>query len=295
MFESLAPSLTPAARTSTLASTLTSTMPSRLLPLRSLPPAVATRQSAPVALRQAPSASQAPLAAADAPGTSGPISTLAPLLAAMLDEAGNGMLLVDGEAQVLYANHPARLELDDEHPLRLVLGRLVTAQAGEATALQEALAAAQRGLRRLLTLGRGEQRVRISVVPQPDPRAAEQGHAAKTAAPVALLILGKRRICGQLALHGYARAVALTPAETRVLEQLCDDVQPTKIASQQGVAVSTVRTQIGSIRAKTGARSIRDLQRQVATLPPMVGALRGSAAAYAAPGTTAMPRVALVS
>jgi DNA-binding CsgD family transcriptional regulator len=42
------------------------------------------------------------------------------------------------------------------------------------------------------------------------------------------------------------------------------------------VAVSTVRTQIGSIRAKAGAGSISELVRQVAVLPPLVGALRGS-------------------
>ena len=42
------------------------------------------------------------------------------------------------------------------------------------------------------------------------------------------------------------------------------------------VAVSTVRTQIGSIRIKTGASSIRELVRQVAVLPPLVGALRDS-------------------
>jgi hypothetical protein len=46
--------------------------------------------------------------------------------------------------------------------------------------------------------------------------------------------------------------------------------------------VSTVRTQIGSIRAKTGANSIRELVRQVAVLPPLVGALRHSAAAFGA-------------
>lgn len=279
MFESLAPSLTPS-----LISPLMPARPPaplRPLPLRTLPPAAAPRQAAPVAFHAPPGGAAAPLAGQA-------LAALAPLLAAMLDEAGNGMLLVDSEAQVLYANHPATLELDEEHPLRLVERRLVTAQAGEAALLQEALAAAQRGLRRLLTLGRGEQRVRISVVPQVDPRPAAPGGAAKA---VALLILGKRRICGQLALHGYARSVALTPAETRVLEQLSEDVQPTRIARHQGVAVSTVRTQIGSIRAKTGARSIRDLQRLVATLPPMVGALRASAAAYGA----GVPRVQLAS
>jgi DNA-binding CsgD family transcriptional regulator len=59
-----------------------------------------------------------------------------------------------------------------------------------------------------------------------------------------------------------------------VLEHLCGGVRPTEIAQRQGVAVSTVRTQIGSIRAKTGATSIRELVRQVAVLPPLVGALR---------------------
>ena len=42
---------------------------------------------------------------------------------------------------------------------------------------------------------------------------------------------------------------------------------------RDGVAVSTVRSQIGSIRHKTGAESIRALVRQVAVLPPVKGAL----------------------
>jgi hypothetical protein len=42
-----------------------------------------------------------------------------------------------------------------------------------------------------------------------------------------------------------------------------------------GVAFSTVRTQIGNIRQKTGAPSIRALVQQVAVLPPLMGVLRG--------------------
>jgi len=77
-------------------------------------------------------------------------------------------------------------------------------------------------------------------------------------------------------VQGYARSMNLTPAETRVLERLCAGVRPSTIALEQAVAVSTVRTQIGSIRAKTGAGSISELVRQVAVLPPVVGALRGA-------------------
>jgi DNA-binding CsgD family transcriptional regulator len=95
---------------------------------------------------------------------------------------------------------------------------------------------------------------------------------------VTLLVLGKRQVCEQLSVQGFARSVSLTPAETRVLEQVCGGVRPNDIAQRAGVAVSTVRTQIGSIRAKTGAASIRELVRQVAVLPPLVGALRGGMA-----------------
>ncbi len=190
-------------------------------------------------------------------------------LARMLDEIDYGMLLVAADGQVLYLNHCARHELDGQHPLQLLGRTLRAGRPQDVAPLFDALAAAQRGLRRLVTLGAGEQRVGVSVVPLP--AAAEPGGRG----PLTLLVLGKRSVCEQLSVRGFARSVALTPAETRVLELLCNGVKPTAIAREQGVAVSTVRTQIGSIRGKTGAASIRDLVRQVAVLPPLVGALRG--------------------
>lgn len=194
-------------------------------------------------------------------------------LSHMLDEIDYGMLLATPEGHVTFMNHAARHELDGRHPLRLA-GRTLGAQRPQdAAALAEALSAARRGLRRLLTVGEGEQRVSVSVVPLPE-------HAGRGDA-LTLLVLGKRRVCEQLSVQGFARSVSLTPAETRVLEMLCGGVRPTDIAREGGVAVSTVRTQIGSIRAKTGATSIRHLVQQVAVLPPLVGALRGSFCGFA--------------
>jgi len=66
----------------------------------------------------------------------------------------------------------------------------------------------------------------------------------------------------------------LTPSETAVLQALCEGRPTDDIARSQGVAMTTLRTQIGSIRLKTGAESIRALVSQVAVLPPLVGALR---------------------
>lgn len=202
------------------------------------------------------------------------VGALGECLTRMLDEIDYGMLLVDGDGQVIYGNHAARLELDGEHPLQLGGRALRTQRAEDAAPLHEALAAAQRGLRRLLTLGSGLQRVSVSVVPLPATAAERSdGRGALT-----LLVLGKRQVCERLSVHGFARSLNLTPAETRVLELLCAGVRPTAIAERQNVAVSTVRTQIGSIRAKTGAGSISELVRQVAVLPPLVGALRGTLA-----------------
>lgn len=187
----------------------------------------------------------------------------------MLDEIDYGMLVVGCDGQVSYMNHAARLALDSGHPLQ-VLGHALRAQRAQDVApLLDALAAAQRGLRRLLRLGTGAQRVSVSVVPLrhgPWP-----GSAAGTAT---LLVLGKRQLCSALSVQAYAGSVGLTAAETRVLELLCGGARPAAVAVQAGVALSTVRTQIASIRAKTGVASLRELVQLVAVLPPLVGALR---------------------
>ncbi|TNY08363.1 helix-turn-helix transcriptional regulator, partial [Escherichia coli] len=74
-----------------------------------------------------------------------------------------------------------------------------------------------------------------------------------------LLILERRQLCGDLAAQWFALRYQLTPAETEVLKALSNGVKPTEVAQRQGVAISTVRSQIQSIRAKSGADSIGDL------------------------------------
>jgi DNA-binding CsgD family transcriptional regulator len=184
-------------------------------------------------------------------------------LSRMLDEVDHGMLLVSVDGQVNYFNHAARLELDRQHPLQLLGASLRARHPQDVAPLYDALAGAQRGLRRLLHLGEGADRVSVSVVPLPG---AEQ---------LIVLVLSKRHFCQTLSVQAFARSASLTPAETRVLSQLCDGLPPAEIAQRASVAVSTVRSQIGSIRTKTGAASIRELVRQVAVLPPMLNALRG--------------------
>ena len=198
-----------------------------------------------------------------------PASPATHWLALMLDEIDYGMLLLSGGTTVLHANHTARSELDGAHPLQVVGGELRVARPQDLLPLREALEGARaRGLRRLIGLGEGDQRVSVAVVPLA--RAADDDAMQQ----LTLLVLGKRQMCEALSAHWFARSHGLTPAESRVLAALCDGQQPGDIATRCCVALSTVRTQIGSIRAKTGAASIRALVRQVAVLPPLVGALR---------------------
>jgi len=189
------------------------------------------------------------------------------LVTAMLDEVDYGMLLVADDGHVLHANHTALRELQGEHPLQLLGRQLRVHRPENVVALRDALdGALRRGLRRLLHFADGSGAVDVAVVPVGPPDG--------TQASAALLTLGRRQEGRTLAVQCFARSQGLTTAETAVLGMLCTGCEPLEIATQQQVAISTVRTQISSIRAKTGASSIRELIHQVASLPPMVGALR---------------------
>ena len=188
-------------------------------------------------------------------------------LAAMLDEIDYGLLLLSDEAHVLHANRVARAELDDAHPLQLLDGALRARRLSDVAPLHAALqGATKRGLRKLLALGEPGQHATISVVPL--------GRLGSDGRNAILVILGKRHVCAELAVQGFAHSRGLTPCEARVLAELCAGRPPAEIAARHCVAISTVRSQIGSIRLKTDAPSIRALVRLVAVLPPLMGILR---------------------
>jgi DNA-binding CsgD family transcriptional regulator len=189
-------------------------------------------------------------------------------MAQMLDALDYGMLLLDQQVSVSPVNKAAQRALDAWHPLQLQGQQLLARDACDAKPLREALlGATQRGLRRLLQLGDARQRVSVAVVPLPAIGADDQSGAA--------LLLGRRQVCEELTVDCFARSHGLTMAETAVIKALCVDLTPQQIACRQGVGLATIRTQIGSIRQKTGAGSIRALVQQVALLPPLVSVLQG--------------------
>ena len=194
-------------------------------------------------------------------GNAGEARPLSTLLAKALDEVDFGIVLVAEDGEVLHLNHRARHALYAEQGLQVLGNRLHTSDPRSLARLQHALHdAARRGLRRLLALGHGDNRQLAALVP------VQTG--------VAALLMGRTSVCEDLSIQCFARTHELTSAETRVLAALGRGVAPAEIAREQGVKISTVRTQISAIRQKTGVGTITALVRLVAGLPPMVGALR---------------------
>lgn len=183
----------------------------------------------------------------------------------VLEELDYGVLVLNAAGRVLHSNLAARRGLDAEHPLELSGHQIRAHDPRDAAQLADALRAAEHdGRRCLLRLGQGRSQANVVVVPL---------NRDVTQAAV-LLVLERRQLCGELAAQWFALRYGLTPTETEVLKALSAGTRPNEVASSQGVAISTVRTQIQSIRAKSGADSIGELLRQLAVLPPLMSTLR---------------------
>jgi DNA-binding CsgD family transcriptional regulator len=194
------------------------------------------------------------------------------LLLSVLDEIDHGVILINDRRSICYTNHLARHELDTRRAICISAQTLTVALPGQEEQLERALGSAFRGHRSMVELGLGKTTLALALVPLN--RTVEQGPRASAHV---LALCGKRQVHESLTLQFFARARKLSAAEVNVLEGLCSGLKPEDIARQNGVCLSTVRSQIASMRQKTGAKSIRELMDRVSALPPMVPALRRTA------------------
>lgn len=188
----------------------------------------------------------------------------AALLAHALDEIDLGMAVVAPDGRILHANQLAERELGPQQPLCRRGDRLHAASPHDQGELRRALDALGSGKRSLLHLGDDRRRTIVAVVPLP----------VAGGDPAALLVFQRRRPAEALTIAFYAREHGLTPAETVVLEALCNGRSPAEIAHETGAALSTVRTHISRIRDKTRAGCTRTLVLSVARLPPLTTAVK---------------------
>jgi DNA-binding CsgD family transcriptional regulator len=204
---------------------------------------------------------------ATAPARPGAASLAETLSLRILDELDYGLMVVTELGKVCLANNLALRECAASGAIQLRNGHVLPRQPHQQEPFLKALAAARSGRRTLMTLQGEQPPVSLALVPVTDVVAPGPD------APAMLLVFGKRRVCEPLSVELYARAHNLTGAETTVLIELCNGLRPNQIAQHCGVALSTVRTQICSIRHKTGAASIGELVRMMIGLPPIIPAL----------------------
>ncbi|HEV7913278.1 MAG TPA: LuxR C-terminal-related transcriptional regulator [Albitalea sp.] len=188
------------------------------------------------------------------------------MLIRILDELDYGLMLVTDQAQVSFANRVALRECGAGHCMRLQDGQLRPREQRRHDDFRRALEAARGGRRSMLVFEVDGSLVSLAVVPMSE--SADRPGERPT-----LLVFSRRQVCEPLSVEFFAREHRLTSAEVAVLRGLCGGTRPAKIAHDAGVSLSTVRTQIGSVRQKTGASSIGELVRRVTMLPPIVSVL----------------------
>ena len=214
------------------------------------------------------------------------------LLLAVLNQVDYGMAVVQADTgQLVYANRLAQSAL---HPastqptgLTVANGRVCARQSGHDQELAHALARSKARLRGLLSLVGGASETTVAVVPLDIPMDmpwdAQASHTTAATAPssssiissnppqpqYAMLVFAKQRLCDTTSITLFAHEKGLTGAEGQVLARVCEGMRPQQIAVRQGVQISTVRTQLRSIRQKTASDSVRELVDMVSVLPPL--------------------------
>lgn len=181
----------------------------------------------------------------------------------VLEAIDYGVVLVDEHCTLLHANRSAMAQLRRGELLRIANQRIALRDAAATARLANTVEqAVGRGIRSTLQLAPD---VSMAVVPA-------AAWSPMGGASVAL-VLSRPKLCTPLALDAYARDHGLTSAECTVLHALADGESPERIAQAHGVALCTVRTQVLSIRQKTGAASLRDLLARLARVPPLMSVL----------------------
>ncbi len=186
-------------------------------------------------------------------------------LAQMADVLMWPLLVLRTDGTLLHANRAARRLLNARRLLTLRpdrrLGLLPEALQ---PAFDAALVSAAQGLTAVLNWPPSDGTLSSvgSLSPLGDHRSTPPGSAA-----LLLALAAPEHPDAQV--QAYARLHRLSPAETRVLQRLALGDSGTEAAQALGVSASTVRSQVISLRRKTGQASVIKLLRALARMPPV--------------------------
>lgn len=186
----------------------------------------------------------------------------------LFDDIDVSVLWLGADGVVLRANRAAIESLRDHPTLELHAGRLTARRAPDRHQLRQGMARAfQRDGPDLVRLGSSGDGGQLAL----------QALATRGGPTTWVCLLQRQRPASRLAVEQFARACALTPAESQVLWLLGGGRRPREIAESQGVATSAACAQIRALRERTGCTAIRALIETLGRLPPVRGLPQGAA------------------
>lgn len=194
------------------------------------------------------------------PGVPEPDPTPA-LLALLVDELAHGVFVVNAQSRILHANQTARRELERAAVLGSERGELRVLMQSDAKTFQNAMGKAVAGKRSLIKLVAEGVDFTLAVVPL--------HRQAGVPCERIGLFLSRVGVSESGVFGSFARSHGLTHTEEQVLVFLCRCLSTPEIAIQMNVAVSTVRSHVRSLCAKTASSGVRELVNRVAILPPI--------------------------
>jgi DNA-binding CsgD family transcriptional regulator len=198
---------------------------------------------------------------------------------AALDAVANGVLVVDAELRVLVSNAAAEALTGPDGPLRYRRTRSAEARTTVVGAVQRpdeaaltllvrasALAGASGGAIALRD-AQGVQVVAAVVAPLPGRLIDATGGAdGRIHGQAIVLLRDLRSDATRISAELLCDLFRLTHAEAEVVRELMGGSTKEAVAARRNARVTTVRTQVRAILAKTGAVNLRDLERMIARL-----------------------------
>lgn len=188
-----------------------------------------------------------------------------------LEALSYGVLLVTENANVAFANSVGIQQCRDTPALAISDGRLLCCSACDHAKLLKALGDSRRNIRSMIRVCQnGTEPVLLATTPMHLDAVGAQRDI------VAMITLGRRQAHNRLGLQFFSQMHALTSAEARVLETVCDGGNSSAVAAHLGVKVSTVRAHIRSILQKTFTHSVREIVTLISAIPPIAGVNSGA-------------------
>ena len=174
-----------------------------------------------------------------------------------LDRLGQGLLLFGRDGKAVLVNGSAEKVFATGDGLTLKNG-VLGVRSSDSGMLDTLITRAVAGVGGAMLVQRPSGKPPYNLIASPLAESDRFAHLPGLPA-AAVLILDPAQSHPAESLLAFARIYQLTQAETRLLELLMQNLLPKQIAAQLNLSIHTVRSQLSSLYAKTGAKGQREV------------------------------------